>query len=77
MNRAERRRADRMESKGPNRLSDLPKFAQQHQQNMATILVTSALTVLAEDFRFTPEQLNTFNDKLQQKAMSMTKPEGR
>jgi hypothetical protein len=69
MNRSERRRADRMESKGPNRLSDLPKFAQQHQQNMATVLVTSALTVLAEDFHFTSIQLNTFNEKLQKKAM--------
>jgi hypothetical protein len=74
MNRAERRRANRMESNGPDRAPNLPKFVQRQQENMATILVTSALTVLAEDFQFTPEQLNTFNEKLQQKAMSMTKP---
>jgi hypothetical protein len=69
MNRAERRREDRMTKNGPNSFSDLPKFAQQHQQNMATVLVTSALTVLAEDFHFTSIQLNTFNEKLQKKAM--------
>jgi hypothetical protein len=74
MNRAERRREKRMAKNGPNSFSDLPKFAQQHQQNMAAILVTSALTVLAEDFQFSPEQLTAFNEKLQQKAISMTIP---
>ncbi|MBO0962350.1 hypothetical protein J1P26_21845 [Neobacillus sp. MM2021_6] len=73
MNRAQRRQANRLEKNGPNRLSDLPKYVQNHQQNMAAILVTSALTVLAEDFHFTPEQLNEFNEKLQMKAMSAIK----
>ncbi len=73
MNRSERRQKDRMEKGDLNRLGDLPTYIQKHQNNMATILVTSALSVLAEDFSFTPDQLNHFNEKLQQKAMAMTK----
>lgn len=72
MNRSERRQANRIAKDGPNRLSDMPKLVQQHQHNMAAILVTSALTVLAEDFHFTPEQLNDFNESLQKKAIRMT-----
>lgn len=73
MNRAEKRQTNRMEKDGPNRLKDMPKFVQKQQQNMAMALVTAAITVLAEDFAFTPEQLTLFNDKLQAKAMGMTK----
>lgn len=72
MNRTERRREDRMEKKGSNRLKDMPSFVQQHQQNMAAIFVTSALTVLADEFEFSPEQLDKFNEKFQKKAMEMT-----
>lgn len=67
MNRAERRQLVRKNKS----LKDMPKFVLQHQQNMAAVLVTSALTVLAEDFQFTPEQLTTFNDKMQKKAMEL------
>lgn len=72
MNRAERRRANRMERNGPIRLEDMPNMVQQHQKNMAQIIVTSALVVLAEDFNFSEEQLEQFNEKVQKKAMGMT-----
>jgi hypothetical protein len=62
----------RAEKSQENRFRDMPKFVKQHQQNMAAILVTAALTVLAEDFQFTPEQLSKFNEKYQKKAIEMT-----
>ncbi|SEA53639.1 hypothetical protein SAMN05421743_105211 [Thalassobacillus cyri] len=72
MNRAERRRQEREQKKKPfSNFEDLPRFAQQHQENMAAVLVTSAIQTLAEDFDFNAEELSDFNEGLQQRVKKM------
>ncbi|WP_153465106.1 hypothetical protein [Sediminibacillus terrae] len=74
MNRAERRRTERAQKKQQyNNFEELPRFAQQHQENMAAALVTAAIQTLAEEFDFNAEDLSKFNEGLQHRAERIIK----
>lgn len=70
MNRSERRKRKK------NPFRNLPQRIKKQRENMAVVIVTAAIATLAEDFGFTPDQLQKFEERMRERSAEFAKPKG-